>query len=977
MSHTFRIIVTGEAVTGEAVRARITAVDGAHRVDGPAPDLPAIQKNLGKQLRQHELYSAADGRFRLPAAMARQAGLDLAEALPAAVREALATALGRQPVSRLDVVIELEPESPFHALPWELLRLPGDDLPVALRDPVAFYRRVDSARGSFERGGLPLRILYAVAAPDRQAHDLRGALDWEREENLIAEAVDQALNDVTFETADEGNVDYLLDVAATLKPHILHLSGHGSRDALQLEDELGGQKLLDPKGFEELLGKLPDPTRLVILSQCLSAASADEEEDDDSGTGPFAHFTALAARLRGYGVGMQFPVSDAAATDWAAGFYGDLKTGNFTDLPRAVAAGRRRVFKNNQELVAKRPGIPGLDRSDWAAPVLYVSGDAFALVDDKHEAGQRPSAPPSLSDIDKYRDRRAFVGRRRERRQLLRAVRKTHVSGIVLRAIGGTGKSTLAAHLIERLAAVEGREPIYLSGRLDIAGAVGIVADRIENCLDSATKEARRAIRKEVRGLLQQIKDDVGEDELLDGLCDLLASVRDASVRLVLAFDDFEQNQLAEGATVPDDPAAPKIDAPGVGELMRRLARLATRREENPLLLLLTCRFAVPPPEGVAKERWRNVPVGPLGVGEQRKLWRRLRISNVDAEEVRDRLGGHPRAIEILALLEAWAAGEDKLAERLEGYLGVELTESLRDRQQDKDPITASVDAALEDTGLNPLFGRLRPAERDVVKGLARFRVPFLPAACPAVLRAVQTTDVATKSLWDRLTTFGLVAPARHDTRQADGDVGEELWQVPRLVREGLGSLGEPRSAVDAAAARHLRMRLDSETLGFSEGLELAEAVVEHGLDGGEAELASAAALDVLTSLYDVGEWRLAKEIGERWVQRAEEIQGEGRVYFVASVVFRLARVQRLLGEPGKAKELLEKTLADLRSTVSHEKSQLAISWVLTELANVEDLEGRYDDAREHLSESIKIFKQLGDQQGYSASLHQLAILDS
>ncbi|HEX9731800.1 MAG TPA: CHAT domain-containing protein, partial [Thermoanaerobaculia bacterium] len=287
-----------------------------------------------------------------------------------------------------------------------------------------------------------MRVLYAVAAPDALAEDARSSLDWEREEELIFDAVRATVPDAVFETADEGNLAYLEEVIESLRPHVVHLSGHGRRGALLLEDELGFERELTIGEFRTFLGKLPDATRLVVLAQCLSAADAGHV----GGESPFAHFTAVAARERGYGVGMQFPVDDLAASWWAAGFYESLAEARYAELPRAVAAGRRRVWRETEARRQRAASPQEFDRSDWAAPVLYVAGGVFRLLEEREdgEASVKPP-PPSLADVTPHRDRRAFVGRRRERRRLLRAVRREHRVGVVLRALGGTGKSTLAA----------------------------------------------------------------------------------------------------------------------------------------------------------------------------------------------------------------------------------------------------------------------------------------------------------------------------------------------------------------------------------------------------------------------------------------------------------------------------------------------------------------------------------------------------
>jgi hypothetical protein len=219
------------------VRVRASDGEAGKASAEPAPKLKETAVRLDKNLRRLEL--------QLPAAAAATAGLALADALPEDVTRRLAATLGRRPAARLDVVFDLGgPRSPrwLHAVPWELLRLPDDVLPVALHEHVALYRRVPEDDGAPPRGGLPLRVLYAVAAPDALAEDVRSSLDWEREEELIFDAVRATVPDAVFETADEGNLAYL---EATLPP-ITWPTCMGARDLAS------GHRRLQPRRYQHV-----------------------------------------------------------------------------------------------------------------------------------------------------------------------------------------------------------------------------------------------------------------------------------------------------------------------------------------------------------------------------------------------------------------------------------------------------------------------------------------------------------------------------------------------------------------------------------------------------------------------------------------------------------------------------------------------------------------------------------------------------
>jgi tetratricopeptide (TPR) repeat protein len=299
--------------------------------------------------------------------------------------------------------------------------------------------------------------------------------------------------------------------------------------------------------------------------------------------------------------------------------------------------------------------------------------------------------------------------------------------------------------------------------------------------------------------------------------------------------------------------------------------------------------------------------------------------------------------------------------------------------------VAASAELAVENAGLEALLARLERSERAVLGGLARFRRPFAESACPAVARALGESDSGgAVRIWRRLSAVGLVAPTRTDVRRLGGDGGEALWHVPHLVRGELPEIREPQSEVDAAAARHLLLRIESEGLSGLERLDLYEAIVEHGIDGRGWGLAGVAALEVLTPLTHLGEWRRGRDLGDSWLARARNASDTlSKALFEASVVFRLAALHRLLGEPETARGLLEQALKGLRwfqeQPVDDEEIRQIrqrLSRVTYELAILDENQGHNLKARAHLQESLVLDKELGDLAGYSASLNLLAILD-
>jgi hypothetical protein len=110
-------------------------------------------------------------------------------------------------------------------LPWELVELEGA-LPLGCDAAWALCRspltRPPDPGGPLRPG--PLRILFLAAAPTDQAQ-----LDYEREEDAMLRATAR-LQDVSAHFAESGSFDALKELVAECRPHVVHLSGHGTVD---------------------------------------------------------------------------------------------------------------------------------------------------------------------------------------------------------------------------------------------------------------------------------------------------------------------------------------------------------------------------------------------------------------------------------------------------------------------------------------------------------------------------------------------------------------------------------------------------------------------------------------------------------------------------------------------------------------------------------------------------------------------------
>lgn len=216
---------------------------------------------------------------------------------------------------------------------------------------------------------LPFRCLVVAACPPGAV-----PIDVEGELKAIAEAFAPLVRRgrVTIEHHRNASLTELGRRLRDRSFHLLHFIGHGAfldDGCLVLEADRQGSEIAERQRLEVLLGP-HDSLRLVVLN-CCSSAEVD----------PAAPRSGLAQAISRLDVpavvGMQNPLSDRAAVDFAAAFYGALAAGRPIDV--AANLGRQAMRLENR--------LP----EDWSAPVVFLRNAREAV------AGVTlPPAPPPI-----------------------------------------------------------------------------------------------------------------------------------------------------------------------------------------------------------------------------------------------------------------------------------------------------------------------------------------------------------------------------------------------------------------------------------------------------------------------------------------------------------------------------------------------------------------------------------------------------
>jgi tetratricopeptide (TPR) repeat protein len=261
----------------------------------------------------------------------------------------------------------------FLGLPWELLRDPRREAPLALE--LAAINRTLPAEGVSAKvvasGGV-LRVLMVIARPaglEDIGHQMIARPLLRRLEAVSGKVELEVLRPPTLETLKAR----LGAAVAEGRPfQVLHFDGHGAFVAnragahiydgtaqgyLLFEKEGGGDDLVPAGDFALVVNQAQVP--LVVLNACRSGT-----------LGQSAAEAAVATRLLEGGAGsvvaMGYSVYAVAAAEFMASFYEALFAGG--TVSQAVAEGRRQMARRKERPSPKGP----LPLEDWMVPVHYL-----------------------------------------------------------------------------------------------------------------------------------------------------------------------------------------------------------------------------------------------------------------------------------------------------------------------------------------------------------------------------------------------------------------------------------------------------------------------------------------------------------------------------------------------------------------------------------------------------------------------------
>ncbi|MEH1923215.1 tetratricopeptide repeat protein, partial [Nostoc sp.] len=611
------------------------------------------------------------------------------------------------------LVIAIDTDKKLAHLPWEVLH-DGEDFLVKRVNPVVLpLRWIEKETEPFSVEARQLRVLFMATDPE----DVEPKLEFEQEEaRILADTRDFA---VDLRVEESGCVNELGKVWSRYFNDfdVFHLTGHASiKDEAPYtpyfitETEIGDRHETTAAELAEVFRfRFP---KLVFLSGCRTGQAPDK------GAVPSMAEALIAQGARAV-LSWGRPVEDRTATAAAAHLYGKLAAGY--QLAEALASTYQQLFKQKVR--------------DWHLLRLYVQGECpGALVDvwgDLPPSAPEPAYQQFLdpdTQLVRVAEPSEFVGRRRTLQRCLKAIRTS--LGVLIHGLGGVGKSTVTARLLERMV---GYHRLVNFRQLDEDKLLKTLA---EQC----TSERGHDILNGKLPLMQRLTKFFTE------------GLNTKEQRFAFVLDDFEANlELRNGVYVLQ---------PQVVDVLLALLK-AMQNSQFPHKVIITCRYNFTLSE--LNHRLYREPLGALGGADLIKKYNRLDSFNGSwqfqpdlPERAKQAADGNPRLLEWLDQI-LQNSPKSPEAER-----GVEMIlQKMADKEKE----------FREDILAQELLKQQTPALRQMLGKLLVYELPVPLAAISPICEDISSWE----SHIQRAEILGLLEVTLTNNT-------EKLYRVPRIL---------------------------------------------------------------------------------------------------------------------------------------------------------------------------------------------------
>ena len=824
-------------------------------------------------------------------------------------------------------------------IPFELMRPSEDSPPLSILYENALIAHSTSTNlGNFEQAeinelALPLRLLVVTALPWNEGNQL---LDLEKEQEEIFKAVEkanqqiiQALGDlpsqkrIVVEFLEVGSLEAIEQALSIGKHHILHISGHGfffdteGKGFLNLEDDEGKLTQVSGNDLAKTLGPFTQHLKVVFLSACETARAEQE---------------GIAGALLAIGVpaiiAMRYPILDVTATLFTASFYQLLCKGQ--TLQESLFYSRQVIQKREAQQRNQQIGAvtsePISTSSEWYTPFVYLNQWVGRLVNPKKPLEettyfyqQHRSSYFFKGVKDAHLKKRpakligkGFVGRRRQLAILQRLFR-TQQNLVCIHGIGGIGKTSLAARFLDN----------YQNKGITILPFVGEVTEH--QILLALAKAAPSDQQTELLDLMNDAHLDAIEK--LNFLLDELATIP-----IALFFDNFEDNQK----NISNKEFAQLNSEALAAFLLDLCQKIQSLSSEQNIYILFTTRYKIAAPFA---ESLYFLDLAEMTFSNTYKLISRFKglvhLSLIERQRVHQRLGGHPRALELL-----------------ESYFRTSNQYSW----QDIDNKFSEVEDFLtkHDLLLSMLWEQLPTEAQEILAIASIFRQITFKEALEELTEKPITTIEPILSQLQEASLLYLEPETFYTHRLTSTWVLQQVDQTKKKQWHHQAAQWHDvyNTQVDRYDINDQNFLLMLETYWHYEQSERFEDAAE-------------IAIDIQRFYYNIGDFRQSLEFGEKVLATPIATYHRGKV------AVNKADVLTGMGRLPEAIDLLKKTIEI--GEASKEEDILADAYF--GLSHIYLMIGKFQEALKYAKQSLTLEEELYNEKGKQASYQQLGTI--
>ena len=740
-----------------------------------------------------------------------------------------------------------------------------------------------------------VKILSIAASPEWTEDIL-----YEKEQETLLDAFNVFDGEALFLDMPDPVKSTLEEIKERLKTgrhDVLYITAHAyldkkGRGVLAFEDEYGSLEEVSGKKLARAI--LPLSPSVVIFS-CSHYGGTEY------------HLPEVAKSLHSGGVDrvivMKKPLSPPAAMDFNRAFFSALL--DKKNIKEAFDLGKQAIAAGEKD-----------------TPQLFLAHQPVSILDFSHNVIETfpPENHPFVASNYKYIGS-GFIGRRDVLRKIYREIDDGEAP-VVLKGRGGVGKSAVLTRVAAELK----------KKKFDILALRGVVSAEMV-----LKKIAQKAFEMGVKEAETIFESRVEYKEKLEKLLENFVYKK----KLLLLFEDFDENQSAEGEFLNE-------------RLKELLFYLKDILKDKDSLMIFSTRYHIPKftedSKDKDKARDRTIEIEPFSWLEFRKLIFRTavlkRLNEKSLKYLYFEMGGYPRAVELLDKIACREFGDEDFEWAQLRARVPDLTERILYKESE----TADFSYLL----FEPLLGYLDENQRQILDTLSIYRGWVTKEALEG--HHLQITPKDRKKL-EELSLINYL--------KKKGDYNLYVHRLTAQVVQGRMEEAELKEA-HLCAARYFE-GLSPWAGKQEENRKFDENDLEarwHYIEAGHIDTAAVMTFGMDGYFCSVGYPQFAFDLVKDMEKHEAEMEEDKRLYLHN----RLAVFYSLFGKLDEALKQNEITL----EIVEARGDTRSVAVNLGQMGMIYEAKGEYDDALKNYGKSLEASGKVGDRAAVALRMDQM-----